>query len=286
MVFPMMILSIKPVVWIVCAVTLIFSGCAASRDVVRLNSRMTVLEKNYKELLEKNTEIFSTLENYSEKRAAEDRILRSQSADLRVLVEKLREENRLLKGKTEELGMLVHSQGMTIDVKQELKSFDNRIEANANRVVRLEQYMDLEPSEKIAVPAFSETSEETASPDLDLYAFAKCRLDQGDYETARSMFARLLQQYPESENVDNAQFWIGESYYQEKWYDKAILEYQEVIEKYPKGNKVAAAYLKQGFSFEKIGDKTNARLVLEELIRKYPETREAQIAGDKLKRMK
>lgn len=281
-----MILSIKPVVWIVCAVTLIFSGCAASRDVVRLNSRMTVLEKNYKELLEKNTEIFSTLENYGEKRAAEDRILRSQSADLRVLVEKLREENRLLKGKTEELGMLVHSQGMTIDVKQELKSFDNRIEANANRVVRLEQYMDLEPSEKIAVPAFSETSEETASPDLDLYAFAKRRLDQGDYETARSMFARLLQQYPESENVDNAQFWIGESYYQEKWYDKAILEYQEVIEKYPKGNKVAAAYLKQGFSFEKIGDKTNARLVLEELIRKYPETREAQIAGDKLKRMK
>jgi tol-pal system protein YbgF len=281
-----MTLFIKSVAWIICGAALIVSGCVTSEDMARLNTRITVLEKDYRELHEQNTELSSTLEHYGEKRATEDRNLRNQSAGLRVLVEKLREENRLLKGKTEEVGNLVREQGATTELKQTIKSLDTRIETNLNRLIRLEQYMGLEPSETMAAPILSQDSAEAASPDLDLYAFAKRRMDEGDYETARAMFSRLLQQYPKSENADNAQFWIGESYYQEKWYDKAILEYQEVIEKYPKGNKVAAAYLKQGFSFEKIEDKTNARLVLEELIRKYPETREAQIAGDKLKTLK
>ncbi|MBW2198143.1 MAG: tetratricopeptide repeat protein, partial [Deltaproteobacteria bacterium] len=86
-----------------------------------------------------------------------------------------------------------------------------------------------------------------------------------------------------SKNADNAQFWIGEIYYHEKWYEKAILEYQKVIEKYPKGNKVQASLLKQGFAFLNLGDKSNARLILSELIKKYPKSNEAKIAKRKLK---
>ncbi|MBF0202691.1 MAG: tetratricopeptide repeat protein, partial [Desulfamplus sp.] len=73
------------------------------------------------------------------------------------------------------------------------------------------------------------------------------------------------------------------SYYREKWYEKAILEYQRVIEEYPRGNKVMAALLKQGYSFANLGEKGNARLILEELIRKYPQSQEAKSARDKLK---
>ncbi len=280
-----MILSTKDVIWMMLGVTLMISGCVTTEDMVRLNTRVSALEKSHKQLREQNAELVSTLENYGERRATEDRQLRTQSAGLRVLVEQLREENRLLKGKTEEVGNLVREQGMTADLKQKLESLNTRIAENLNRLVRLEQYMGLEPSETLDAPVLSQDADKMASPDLDLYAFAKRRLDQGDFETARATFARLLQQYPDSQNADNAQFWIGESYYQEKWFDKAILEYQEVIEKYPKGNKVAAAYLKQGFSFEKIGDKTNARLVLKELIRKYPKAREAAIAQDRLKNL-
>jgi TolA-binding protein len=58
-----------------------------------------------------------------------------------------------------------------------------------------------------------------------------------------------LKRFPKSDNADNAQFWIGEIYYRQKWYETAILEYQKVIENYPKGNKVQASLLKQGFAF-------------------------------------
>ena len=41
----------------------------------------------------------------------------------------------------------------------------------------------------------------------------------------------MLKRFPQSDQADNAQFWIGETYYRENWYEKAILEYQKVIEK-------------------------------------------------------
>ena len=81
----------------------------------------------------------------------------------------------------------------------------------------------------------------------------------------------------------NAQFWLGETYYREQWYEKAILEYQKVIENYPDGNKIEASLLKQGLAFFNLGDKANARLILQELIRKHPKSNEAQIARQKVK---
>ena len=92
-----------------------------------------------------------------------------------------------------------------------------------------------------------------------------------------------MDQHPKSKQADNAQFWLGEVFYREKWYEKAILEYQKVIENYPKGDKIRGALLKQGFSFLNLDDKSNARLILRELIRKYPDSNEAEIAKKKLK---
>ncbi|MBU1163265.1 MAG: tol-pal system protein YbgF, partial [Proteobacteria bacterium] len=98
-------------------------------------------------------------------------------------------------------------------------------------------------------------------------------------------FKDLINKFPKSVHADNAQFWIGDSYYSEKWYEKAILEYQKVIEEYPKGNKVPASLLKQGFAFLNLGDKANARLILQELVNKYPKSNEAKIATKKLKEL-
>ena len=116
----------------------------------------------------------------------------------------------------------------------------------------------------------------------DLYAKAKQDFDSGELETARTGFQEFLKRYPKSAIADSAQFWVGEIFYRQKWYEKAILEYQKVIENFPKGNKVQAALLKQGFSFFNLGDKSNGKLILKELINKYPSSNEAKIAKQKL----
>jgi tol-pal system protein YbgF len=126
-----------------------------------------------------------------------------------------------------------------------------------------------------------EKAPEDVSED-EIYRQAKQAFDKGDSVAARSKFMELIKRYPKSDRADNAQFWIGETYYREKWYEKAILEYQKVIENYPKGNKVPASLLKQGFAFLNLKDKANSRLILQELIKKHPKTNEAKIAKDKL----
>ena len=132
----------------------------------------------------------------------------------------------------------------------------------------------------VAAPAA--TSPKPASAQ-GMYNAAKQAYDNGDLEKARNSFEAMLKSFPKAPEADNAQFWIGETYYQQKWYEKAILEYQKVIENYPKGNKVPAALLKQGLAFLNIGDKSNSRLILQDLVRKYPSTNEGRIAAQKLK---
>lgn len=65
-------------------------------------------------------------------------------------------------------------------------------------------------------------------------------------EKSREAFESFLKQYPDTEFSDNAQFWIGECYYFEKKYEKAIVEYEKVVKSFPDGNRVPHALLKQG----------------------------------------
>jgi len=114
------------------------------------------------------------------------------------------------------------------------------------------------------------------------YAAAYQMFKTGNYTKARESFQSFLGTYPSGEYSDNAQFWIGECYFFEKKYEKAILEYEKVTKKFPSSSKVPYALLKQGISFQNLGDKTSARLLLQQVIKDYPNTSQARIARSKL----
>jgi tol-pal system protein YbgF len=127
----------------------------------------------------------------------------------------------------------------------------------------------------------------TGVPDPEeLYSSAYAALSQGELKDARKKFEEFLTLFPDTEYSDNAQFWIGESYYREKKYEEAILEFEEVIKKYPRGNKLPDAMLKQAFSFLAINDTNSAKLLLQKTIDKYPTSAQAEIAKAKLKSVK
>ena len=104
----------------------------------------------------------------------------------------------------------------------------------------------------------------------------------GDVSKAREKFQTFLLLYPGSDLADNAQFWIGESFYNQKEYERAILEYEKVIQKYSQGSKVPSALLKQGFAFYALGQVKEARILFDQVIRKAPQSEQAQIAKKKL----
>jgi tol-pal system protein YbgF len=200
----------------------------------------------------------------------------------------LKDEVQLLRGHLEETAFMIqqHKNALEgVDKEHQIKLDKISISINQieTRLQYIEQYLNFESASSRQPDTESPAFDEKKLSDKELYISAKQAFDQGDFEGARTGFEKIIKDFPKSVHSDNAQFWIGEIYYREKWYEKAILEYQKVIENYPKGNKVPASLLKQGFAFLSLGDKANARLILNELARKFPKTNEGKIATQKLK---
>jgi tol-pal system protein YbgF len=268
----------------------LLTGCAWQQDLLSVRDRLVILEQRARELEDRNEGLKKDLkvriEDYSKTQEEKEHDLRNQSAGLQATFEGFKEELQVLRGKIEETDFLL---------SRKVTGTEESLTRIESRMQKLEQLLNSSSgaygtapgtvSAEQAAPAPQTASVPQPAADVsedDLYKQAKQALDQNDFQTAQNGFKKLLEAYPKSRYADNAHFWLGEVYYRQKWYEKAILEYQNIIEKYPKGNKIKAAYLKQGFAFFNLGDKANARLILEELVSKHPGTEEAKIAKDKL----
>jgi tol-pal system protein YbgF len=115
----------------------------------------------------------------------------------------------------------------------------------------------------------------------DEYKLALRALNDQQYDKAIQQFRNFQRKYPTSDMADDAQYWIGESYFTQKDYNRAILEFNDVL-KYRRGDKVPAALLRQAQAFLEIGDRTDARLILQKLVNDYPNSEQAREARDRL----
>jgi tol-pal system protein YbgF len=264
------------------------AGCATRRDVTTIDTRLSEIELREAEERRRRDDM-------ARAREANEQALRQMSASIRAQIDELREEVRTLSGRLEEIehSQRVKGQGAAADTgdkprEDRLTRLEESTQQLAQRLARVEEQLKIEPASAPKPPESRIRPESAARvPSEDeLYTRAKQAFDQGNTAQARKGFEEIIQRYPSSASANNAQFWIGETFYREKAYEKAILEYQKVIEKYPKGNKVPAALLKQGHAFLALGDKVNSRLILEEVVRKYPQTPEAKAASDKLKEIR
>jgi tol-pal system protein YbgF len=123
-------------------------------------------------------------------------------------------------------------------------------------------------------------------PDPDsLYNSGLSFYNGGQYDLAIQAFQDYLRSYGQTDRASNAQFYIADSYYIQKNYKNAITEYDKCIERYPQGNKAAAAQLKKGFALIELGEKSAGLRELRSLIDQYPNSREADLARQRLKKL-
>jgi len=267
---------------------LCFPGCVTNNQLTKLDYRISALERQNRELAEEKRRLKERIGDYDNQLENKDQALRGQAAGLSADLVRIGEEVQVLRGRVEETEHAVKQkeeayQEIVESREERFTRIEEMLRQNREKIAVLEQYLDFESSERDASGAGGVSAGKKQLSEEEIYQTAKAAFDSANYDTAREGFGKLLKRYPNSDNADNAQFWIGEIYYRQKWYEKAILEYQNVIEKYPKGNKVQASLLKQGFSFFNLGDQANAKLIFNELVRKYPDSNEAAIAREKLK---
>ena len=123
-------------------------------------------------------------------------------------------------------------------------------------------------------------------PDADsLYSQGLSYYNGGQWDLSMQAFTDYLKYYKDTDRASNAQYYIGECYYSQGDYNRAIVAYDLCSEKYPTGNKAAAAQLKKGFSLLSLDQKTAGIRELRSLVQRFPESHEADLARQRLKKL-
>jgi tol-pal system protein YbgF len=112
----------------------------------------------------------------------------------------------------------------------------------------------------------------------EYYAALRAR----DHAHAIAGFRRFLERWPRHDYADNAQYWLGEAYYDQKDFRTALAEFRAVVQRYPDGNKTPDALLKIGFCHLQLGEPAPARDVLRQLIEVHPRSDAAALAARRL----
>lgn len=203
--------------------------------------------------------------------------LRKGTADLQANLDAMRVDLQVMTGKVDELGLAAKKPFDDISL---LKEDTSKTVVNMEaRIKKLESELE-QANARIAAIAKSLESPES------LYKQALDTLNSGDAGTARDLFMKFNEQHQGHNLSANAGYWIGETYYREKNFEQAVLEFQKVITDFPGKEKVPAAMLKQGMAFRELGDMKSARFVLKELIEKFPRSEEIPAAKEALAKLK
>ncbi|MBA4421988.1 MAG: tol-pal system protein YbgF [Syntrophus sp. (in: bacteria)] len=290
-------------------VILSVAGCATTDDLRRLrgdlnqqiqltNDKIAGVELGSANVKGEMTDLRRDIEKTSEKTSEAFKSLRSGQADGRVDMTEIRDQIQQIRGTIDGLRRDLSAISARVGKREEEdKAFREKLDSLTFKINFIENFLGIGKKEEQADAAGEKNGKLPAAPPKDtagkvktdkesLYTAAYELFREAKYEKSREGFENFLRQYPDTEFSDNAQFWIGECYYFEKKYEKAIIEYEKVTKNFPDGNKVPYALLKQGLSFLKLGDKASAKLLLQQVIKDFPNTSQARIARAKLLEIK
>ncbi len=102
------------------------------------------------------------------------------------------------------------------------------------------------------------------------------------FPKARLLLNRFISNYPTHDLADDAQYLIGESYFEEKNFERAILAFNKVQVDYANGDKAPDALLQEALAFLNLGDKASARELLGRVVQKYPGSEAEKVATKRL----
>jgi len=188
----------------------------------------------------------------------------------------MRIDVQVMAGKVDDIGLAAKKPFDDITLLKEDTS--KSVSAMEERLKKLESDLAV-TNEKLGAIAKSLEAPPTAE---NLYKQAQDALKSNEPGKARELLEKFNEIYPGHKLSPNVRYWIGETWYIEKNYEQAVLEFQRVIKEYPGKEKVSAAMLKQAMAFKELGDSKSAKFVLKDLIDKFPLSEEVPAAKDLL----
>lgn len=280
--------------------TLFLSGCAVSQDevqtlkikLINLETKLAKQEQKYQELekeVSKNLE--TKLLDLKAQLLSEVEEIKREQTELAGKIEDLQfkseERDREYLGKLKELNLKIE----TLEIKlSSLQPLENATNATKIEKITFKDNVTIDNVTKVVnatpVDRVTKIDHETYKVSKDIKALSEDELFQkayslfqkGDYKGARVTWEEYLRRFPKGKWIGQAYFGIGETYFKEKNYEDAILNYQKLVElKGPHPQKPAALF-RQAQAFKALGDEKAYQILLKKIIREFPASKEASEA--------
>ena len=136
------------------------------------------------------------------------------------------------------------------------------------------------------VNASAVTIEASPANEKAAYEEAFSALKDLRYADSARQFRTFVGSHPDSEYADNAQYWLGESYYAAGNYDLALKAFNDLLQNYPDSSKYADGLLKIGYTYYEQEQWPQARAALEQVSAQYPGTTLSRLAESRLRNMR
>jgi tol-pal system protein YbgF len=251
---------------------------SASKEIIRLQADVTLLQQQLRDL-QKSSD--------------------SQGAVLKTLVEQLSEQVAALKRSVEEVKTSNQQTQAAVSARidsitGQFSSLNSGLDVVLDKIAKLSQQLaetktkveslDNPPPGSAGAPPNPSSPPRAPSPE-ELYNSAYADFIKKNYDLAKQGFEEYVKNYPDTELSDNAQYWVGESYYVQRKYSDAVQAFDKVLQNYPKGDKAPAAALKKGYSLLEMKNTDAGIRELRGVIQKYPSSDSAPLARDRLNSM-
>lgn len=119
-----------------------------------------------------------------------------------------------------------------------------------------------------------------------LYSGAYSDYTAGQYDLAAIGFESYVRSFPRSELTDDAQVYVGHSYFQAGKYDKAVEAYDLSIRTYPTGNLIPDAQYRRGVALKSLKQLPRAIEAFDLVVKLYPTSDAALLAKQELASLK
>ncbi len=151
----------------------------------------------------------------------------------------------------------------------ELTALQSKVDrVNQDIDFRLNELNTQKPTEKKEVTP-------SKSGDKEAYDAAYALLKTGDYERAEQAFLKFMTDYPTSNLLGNANYWLGESYYARGQYAEAAGLFADGFTKYKENSKAPDNMLKLGLTMKALNKKTEACTAFKGLASEFPKANES-----------
>ena len=203
-------------------------------------------------------------------------------ADQRLLVDGVAGDVKILREKIDDTNVRISS------MSQEVEALRVAIPQMSIPVTQLlidpETGLPLETLDNsVAAPPAAPVS--TGVSPRRMYDTAWADYTNGQWVLAVEGFEAYLKTFPRSELADDAQFYIGQTYYADGQFRQATTAYEQVLLTYPDGDVVPEASYKRGLALDRLGETDRARQAFELVSTSYPDSTMATLAEQALDRL-